>query len=81
MKTKSFEKQPTIQLRFTRANDVWASRVAYFRLATFHGYLELCALCLWWVSAQRPQPPRPLRFTFVRSAARRVLSRDGRPGA
>ena len=43
--------------------DVWASRVAYFRLATFHGYLELCALCLWWVTAQRPQPPRPLRFT------------------
>jgi hypothetical protein len=40
--------------------DVWASRVAYFRLATFHGYLELCALGLWWVAGQRPQRLRPL---------------------
>ena len=43
--------------------DVWASRVAYFRLATFHGYLELCALGLWWVAGRRPQRARPLGNT------------------
>mgnify|MGYP000860188982 FL=1 len=40
--------------------DVWASRIAYFRLALFHGYLELCALCLWFAAGRRPQGPRPL---------------------
>ncbi len=40
--------------------DVWLSRAAYFRLATFHGYLELCALSLWFVRGQRPQPARAL---------------------
>ncbi|HMY57112.1 MAG TPA: hypothetical protein PK472_02585 [Pseudomonadota bacterium] len=40
--------------------DVWAARTAYFRLATFHGYLELCALGLWFVKGQRPQKARRL---------------------
>ncbi|MFO0572864.1 MAG: hypothetical protein U1A78_02605 [Polyangia bacterium] len=39
--------------------DLFAARVGYFRLALFHGYLELCALALLWVSGRRPQPARP----------------------
>jgi hypothetical protein len=38
--------------------DLFAARVGYFRLALFHGYLELCALALLWVSGRRPQPAR-----------------------
>ena len=40
--------------------DLWLSREVYFRLATFHGYLELCALGFWCVKGQRPQPLRTL---------------------
>lgn len=58
--------------------DVWAARTAYFRLATFHGYLELCALSLWFVQGQRPQPARMLVATAkgllpVRSHAAQAL--------
>lgn len=42
---------------------LWDARVAYFRLAAFHGYLELCALGLWFVAGQAPRPLRPLRMT------------------
>lgn len=41
-------------------HDVWLSRTAYFRMATFHGYLELCALSLWFVRGHRPQLARTL---------------------
>lgn len=40
--------------------DLLAARTGYFRLALFHGYLELCALALWWVAGRSPHPPRPL---------------------
>ena len=40
--------------------DLMAARTGYFRLALFHGYLELCALAMWWVAGQRPRPLRPL---------------------
>jgi hypothetical protein len=33
--------------------DLAAARTGYFRLALFHGYLELCVLALWWVEGQR----------------------------
>ena len=39
---------------------VWDARIAYFRLAGFHGYLELCVLGLWFVAGQPPRPLRPL---------------------
>lgn len=42
---------------------VWDARVAYFRLAAFHGYLELCALALWFVAGHVPKPVRPLRLS------------------
>lgn len=38
--------------------DLCAARVGYFRLALFHGYLELCALALFWVRGAGPQPAR-----------------------
>jgi hypothetical protein len=40
--------------------DLMAARTGYFRLALFHGYLELCALSIWWVAGQHPRPLRPL---------------------
>jgi hypothetical protein len=40
------------------ARDLFAARVGYFRLALFHGYLELCALALFWVRGAGPQPAR-----------------------
>ncbi|HMU39017.1 MAG TPA: hypothetical protein PKE31_08380 [Pseudomonadota bacterium] len=43
--------------------DLWSAREAYFRIATFHGYLEICALMYWFVAAQRPQKPRTLLQT------------------
>lgn len=39
--------------------DLYAARVGYFRLATFHGYLELSVLSLWWVAGHRPCGLRP----------------------
>lgn len=38
--------------------DLCAARVGYFRLALFHGYLELCALALFFVRGAGPQPAR-----------------------
>lgn len=38
--------------------DLCAARVGYFRLALFHGYLELCALAMFWVRGAGPQPAR-----------------------
>lgn len=38
--------------------DLCAARVGYFRLALFHGYLELCALAMFWVRGSGPQPAR-----------------------
>lgn len=46
--------------------DLLAARIGYFRLALFHGYLELCALMLWWVRGQGPQPARPARPALAR---------------
>lgn len=34
--------------------DLAAARDRYFRLAMFHGHLELCALALWWVEGLPP---------------------------
>lgn len=39
--------------------DLAAARTGYFRVALFHGYLELCALGLWLVEG-RPARPRKL---------------------
>lgn len=33
--------------------DLAAARTGYFRLALFHGYLEICVLALWWIEGQR----------------------------
>ena len=40
--------------------DLMAARIGYFRLALFHGYLELCALAMWWAAGHSPQPSRPV---------------------
>ncbi len=34
--------------------DLAAARTGYFRLALFHGYLELCVLAVWWIEG-RPE--------------------------
>jgi len=51
--------------------DLMAARTGYFRLALFHGYLELCALAMWWVAGHSPRPLRPLPR---RHAARLALA-------
>ncbi len=38
--------------------DLAAARDRYFRIALFHGHLELCALALWWVEGLPASPNR-----------------------
>lgn len=38
--------------------DLAAARTGYFRLALFHGYLEICVLALWWIEGQRRAAPQ-----------------------
>ncbi len=38
--------------------DVAVARDHYFRIAMFHGHLELCALALWWVEGMPSLPVR-----------------------
>lgn len=38
--------------------DLSGARNGYFRIAMFHGHLELCALSLWWIEGLPPAPSR-----------------------
>jgi hypothetical protein len=38
--------------------DLAAARDRYFRIALFHGHLELCALALWWIEGVPTAPSR-----------------------
>jgi hypothetical protein len=42
-----------VALALWAAVDLAAARTGYFRLALFHGYLEICVLALWWIEGQR----------------------------
>lgn len=50
-----------VTLALFALSDLAMARTNYFRLALFHGHLEICVLCLWWLEGFGPpaQPRTP----------------------